>query len=535
MKTKINLLIMLLAMNCLSNNLNAQTGPALFKDLNPGAGNADPEKFTSVNGTMYFITWSRNPTYIRQLWKSDGTVANTVMIKDNLVTGAIGDAVMFRGNVNNTLYYSVNTSGATAGFTTLLWKTDGSTPVLVDTLKHPGLPNYGGGYPVGFTVVGNKLFFNMWKDNGRELWVSDGTAAGTFEVIDLLPGDNGGGVKLGGVAANPMVAYNGKVYFQGGTKLGSYEFYSSDGTAAGTTLVKDGVYYPQNFIVYKNELYFGTGSEGEELWKTDGTTAGTVKIATCPFGKSKVIIFKNQLFFTSSNNVWKSDGTTEGTVLVQSAVGQITGANNDYFFTSKVKSLPVPPYIGYDYWRSDGTADGTVAVSTDAGSGTSFVVLNNKMYNTSGATGIWETDGTEAGTKNIITGYTGIPFVFNNTVFFSKTEQATGIELWYYNPGLTSVDGRNTNRLPSAYTLQQNYPNPFNPTTNIEFQIPQSGFVTLKVFDVLGREITTLVNEEQKAGSYSVQFNAAKLASGMYFYKLQAGNNIETKRMLLMK
>ncbi len=533
MKTKINLLIMLLAMTCLSNNLNAQTGPALFKDLNPGAGNADPEKFTGVNGTMYFITWARNPTYIRQLWKSDGTAANTVMIKDSLLIGAIGDGVMFRGNVNNTLYYSVNKSGATAGVTTLLWKTDGSTPVLVDTLSHPGMPSYGGGFPVGFTVVGNKLFFNMWKVNGRELWVSDGTAAGTFEVIDLLPGDNGGGVKLSGVAANPMVAYNGKVYFQGSTTLGIYELFSSDGTAGGTTRVIAGVYKPQNFIVYKDELYFGAGNSNDELWKTDGTASGTVKVATCAF--ENAYIFNNQIFFTSSNNLWKSDGTTEGTLLVQSAVGQITGANNDYFFSSKVKSLPVPPYIGYDYWKSDGTTDGTIQVSTNLGSGTSFVVLNNKMYNTSGATGIWETDGTEAGTTNIITGYTGIPFVFNNTVFFSKAEPATGIELWYYNPGLTSVDERNTNQLPSAYTLQQNYPNPFNPTTNVVFQIPQSGFITLKVFDVLGREITTLVNEEKKAGSHSVQFNAAKLASGMYFYKLQAGNNIETKRMLLIK
>lgn len=535
MKTKINLFITLLVIICLSNNLNAQTGPALFKDLNPGAGHADPEKFTSVNGTMYIITFSRNPTYIRQLWKSDGTAANTVMLKDNVLTGAIGDGVMFRGIIGNTVYYSVNASGATAGVTTDLWKTDGSAPVLVTTLSHPGLPPYGGGHPLGFTVVGNKLFFNMWKDNGRELWVSDGTAAGTFEVIDLQPGDNGGGVQLGGVAPNPMVAYNGKVYFQGGTKLGSLEFYSSDGTAAGTTLVKDGVYYPQNFIVYKNELYFGVGPDGQELWKTDGTAAGTVKIATCPFGGAKAIIFNNLLFFTASNNVWKSDGTTAGTVLVKSAVGQITGANNDYFFMSKIKSVPPPIYIGYDYWKSDGTADGTVAVSTELGSGTSYVVLNNKMYNTSSATGLWETDGTDAGTKNIITGSTGIPFVFNNTVFFSRNEVATGIELWYYNPGLTSIDEHNTNQLPSAYTLQQNYPNPFNPTTNIEFQIPQSGFVILKVFDVLGKEKATLVNEDKPVGNYNVNFDASKLSSGVYFYQLRAGSRIETKRMMLIK
>ena len=520
----------------LSNSANSQTGPALFKDLNPGTGSADPEKFTSVNETMYFITWTRSPNYVRQLWKSDGTTAKTAMIKDSVLNSAIGDGVMFRGNVGETLYYTVNKSGATAGDTTHLWKTYGSAPVLVATLPHPGYPAVGGGYPTDFTVAGNKLFFSMWKDNGRELWVSDGTAAGTFEVIDLNPGNNGSGFQYGGLEVNkPMVAFNGKLYFSGSTTLGKYELYSSDGTADGTTLVKAGVSKPQNFIVYKNELYFGVGSNGEELWKTDGTDAGTVKIATCPFGKSKVIIFNNQLFFTSSNNVWKSDGTTEGTVLVQSTVGQITGANNDYFFMSKIKSLPVPPYVGYDYWKSDGTANGTVSVSTDLGSGTSFVVLNNKMYNTSGAAGLWETDGTDNGTKNIITGNTGIPFVFNNTVFFSRSDAATGIELWYYNPGLTSINEHGSNHLPDEYMLSQNYPNPFNPTTKIGFQIPTDGVVTLKIYDVLGKEVAAPVNGEYQVGSYSVNFDASHLSNGIYFYELRTGSFIQSKKMILLK
>jgi len=509
MKTKINLLIMLLAMICLSNNINAQTGPALFKDLNPGTAHADPIQFMSVNGTMYFITYTRAPTYIYQLWKSDGTVENTVMIKDNIISGAIKDMVLLRATMNGILYFTVNSAGPTAGGTTYLWKTDGTTPVLIGTFSYTAVGN-----PTVFTVIGNKLFFNM----GSILYVSDGTEAGTKSLVSVFEG---------------MVAFNGKLYFQGSNAPGLYELYSSDGTTAGTTLVKAGTYKPKNLIVYKNELYFSAGNSNDELWKTDGTADGTVKIATCKF--EKAYIFNNELFFTSSNNLWKSDGTTTGTVLVKSEVGQITGANNDNFFMSRVKSMPAPIYIGYDYWKSDGTADGTVAVSTDAGTGTSFVVLNNKMYNTSGATGLWETDGTDAGTKNIITGYTGIPFVFNNTVFFSKTEQTTGIELWYYNPGLTSVDERNTNQLPLAYTLQQNYPNPFNPSTVISWQMTAGSNVTLKVFDVLGNEVATLINNEFEAGSHSVNFDASNLSSGIYFYELRAGNFIQSNKMLLLK
>jgi photosystem II stability/assembly factor-like uncharacterized protein len=83
--------------------------------------------------------------------------------------------------------------------------------------------------------------------------------------------------------------------------------------------------------------------------------------------------------------------------------------------------------------------------------------------------------------------------------------------------------------------LKQNYPNPFNPTTKINYQIPELSFVTLKVYDVLGNEIATLVSEEKPAGSYEVEFSAMGLPSGIYFYKLQAGSFIETKKMVLLK
>ena len=86
-----------------------------------------------------------------------------------------------------------------------------------------------------------------------------------------------------------------------------------------------------------------------------------------------------------------------------------------------------------------------------------------------------------------------------------------------------------------AYSLLNNYPNPFNPATIIKYQIPKLSFVTLKVYDVLGSEIATLVNEEKPAGSYEVEFNAASLPSGIYFYRLQAGSFVETKKMVLMK
>ena len=87
----------------------------------------------------------------------------------------------------------------------------------------------------------------------------------------------------------------------------------------------------------------------------------------------------------------------------------------------------------------------------------------------------------------------------------------------------------------SDYNLEQNYPNPFNPSTTIKFSVPTSELVTLKVYDVLGNEVTTLVNEQRAPGTYEVRFNAGSLASGVYVYKLQAGNFTQTRKLMLMK
>jgi len=89
--------------------------------------------------------------------------------------------------------------------------------------------------------------------------------------------------------------------------------------------------------------------------------------------------------------------------------------------------------------------------------------------------------------------------------------------------------------VPTEFALEQNYPNPFNPTTIIKYQIPELSFVTLKVYDVLGGEVATLVNEEKPVGNYKVEFDATGLPSGVYFYRLKAGSFIETKKMVLMK
>jgi len=89
--------------------------------------------------------------------------------------------------------------------------------------------------------------------------------------------------------------------------------------------------------------------------------------------------------------------------------------------------------------------------------------------------------------------------------------------------------------IPLKFSLAQNYPNPFNPTTVIDCQLPTEGMVTLKIYDILGREVAVLLNGRQHAGQYSVRFNAADLASGVYFYRLQAGSFVQSRKPMLIK
>ncbi len=88
---------------------------------------------------------------------------------------------------------------------------------------------------------------------------------------------------------------------------------------------------------------------------------------------------------------------------------------------------------------------------------------------------------------------------------------------------------------PLTLLLEQNYPNPFNPTTTIKFSVSGNDFVILKIYDVLGKEVTTLVKEDMKKGNYHVEFNASNLPSGIYFSEIRAGNNMAVKKMILLK
>jgi len=122
--------------------------------------------------------------------------------------------------------------------------------------------------------------------------------------------------------------------------------------------------------------------------------------------------------------------------------------------------------------------------------------------------------------------------IYDGTAGNEGTLNAWGLKLYFDQA--TDVDD-DLEGIPEKYSLSQNYPNPFNPSTIIKWQQPEKSFVTIKIYDVLGGEVITLVNEELAAGKHEVKFDASRFSSGIYFYQLKAGNYFETKKMVLVK
>ncbi len=130
--------------------------------------------------------------------------------------------------------------------------------------------------------------------------------------------------------------------------------------------------------------------------------------------------------------------------------------------------------------------------------------------------------------------YIGIS-ALNGVVWPSWADNRTGIYQAYTSSMVMTSVREARSGVPSSFALQQNYPNPFNPSSKIEFRIAKVSWVTLKVYDILGREVATLVNERKTPGRYAVKFDGSGLASGVYFYRLEAGSFTQTKKLLLLR
>jgi hypothetical protein len=135
----------------------------------------------------------------------------------------------------------------------------------------------------------------------------------------------------------------------------------------------------------------------------------------------------------------------------------------------------------------------------------------------------------------------GSGYIFSSTVgegvignsMNTLNQHYAGFWYTYLQQTITGIE--NQENVPVSFTLEQNYPNPFNPATKIKYAVPERTIVTIKIYDITGSEMYTLVNKELDSGWYETNFNAAALSSGVYFYRMQAGSYVNIKKMLLIK
>ncbi len=202
-------------------------------------------------------------------------------------------------------------------------------------------------------------------------------------------------------------------------------------------------------------------------------------------------------------------------------------------------------------WVAQYVADSGYVYYYDSGYELGFTQYIDALTPISGATATFMSDGQVVGVRNEganwKTGFLGYDYAATNfrsdTSVTDHSDEGYAWGIFTENQALKFLEWsgyvvgveRENNLLPNAYSLSQNYPNPFNPSTTIKFSVPEQSNVVLKVYDILGSEVANLVNETLDAGNYTANFDASKFASGMYIYRLTAGNFVTTKKMMLLK
>jgi ELWxxDGT repeat protein len=518
----------------------------LLKDIHVGQDGSDPDFKDAIlkDGVLYFTAGETGAN--KALFKTNGTANGTVkLIGDNSFNvyntlGFIGDELLFWGGnftdgvtlyktnaalnayslvkqinaqsfftylnlkikVGNTIYFVAE--DGTHGYE--LWKTDGTGngTMMVKDIN----PGSGNSFVVTstegyFAALGNTIYFAAGDEtNGAELWKSDGTEAGTVLVKDIEP-DNTLGAQFG---SNPgyLYAFNGKVYFSAYRALDGREPWVTDGTANGTQLIKDlapGASSPSDFIAYNNAIYFVAyaNNEGYTLFKTNGTTAGTSAVrlpsAGGPESIENIVLFKGKLAFASNDqngnkNIWLSDGTSAGTVKLTNgtttfdATGEFLLSTSNYlYFTASNNGSK------NNLYRSEGTNNSVQKIGTDV---------------------------------NFEADYYDPLFLLNNCVLLLGDNGSTGKEIYTVcNQQTVGIDKIES----SAKVRFDLMPNPAKDIVTITTEL--DGRYAATLFSLQGALISTVEFEN------SHTLSIGNLSSGVYLLQLRDNNgNVTSKRII---
>lgn len=428
---------------CVGPGAQAQTdgGVSLVVDLSPGTRSSSPGNFASVGDTLFFAA---DNGFGRELWKSNGTAEGTVRVTvgtlqrsppslaERAIT-ATGDAIYFFTEAP-----------------TELWRSDGTARGTVPVMDGAGIPfTSDNGQEV---ALGNALLHFGSRGAQFELWRAEGATARK-------------GATLTGLGLGPFSrTVGGRVFFSQHTPEHGDELWSTDGTAAGTAMVKD-LYAgpsdssPEHFAAVGNALYFVAVGEGHgrELWKTDGTAEGTQPVWEGNAGPSPLTVVwmhgvGNKLvigtFNTPSSHLWVSDGTSEGTVALASGglagLGP-SGVRNVLATADRVYFSGSSTAAGEELWMTDGTPEGTglvkdLRVGAEGSAPRDFTFSGGRLYFTAedggGTRDLWRSDGTPEGTFKVREGPLPGPYspamggTANGPLLFAEEAPGIGVELW---------------------------------------------------------------------------------------------------------
>src|SRR6185295_3047231 len=429
-------------------------GTRLVADICPGSCTSFPRGFAVVGARVFFV--ADDGFHGSELWRSDGTAAGTVQVKDLI---PVNEFAHIHGLVqlNGQLLFSLSKYGQRQE----LWRSDGTAAGTVQVAQFADDTSSNALEPLA--RLGAKVFFIANDQaHGRELWVTDGTAGGTSLTKDINPGVFG---SAPGYLGKTAAVAGGKVFFLASGPEG-FELYKSDGTQAGTTLVRDitpgsSSYTIGELTTWGQEVFFLASDDGQtlKLWRSDGTAGGTQPVKAVPGSSGLLTVAGGRLYFFAGCELWRSDGTAAGTAPVKAIQGPsafscelsypLAGKNGKLLFFAN------DGIHGREPWKSDGTAAGTSLLADlypGAASSSAFgqdTLISGRWYfraKSAEDTGVqlWTSDGTAANTRMLLINRQASAvhvssagdlvgprafFDLNGTLLFQGGDGASGAEL----------------------------------------------------------------------------------------------------------
>jgi ELWxxDGT repeat protein len=415
-------------------------GTRLVLDILPGTTSSlGFNDLAALGGSAYF--GADDGVHGWELWKSDGTAGGTALVKD-IYPGPTGSGVFEVTTFGGALYFRARHDSTTF---CELWKSDGTAAgtVLLASFDQAAtlaaLPGFMGWAPAGSAL----LFFAADPQHGAELWKTDGTPAGTVLVDDIWPGPSSSMpfYGLGGFASDGVTGYFLASDPQGGLRL-----WRSDGTTAGTAAAQTPLGSTSSMPLFNGRFLGGDppfgalaggacfgasdASAQAQLWCSDGTAAGTTLVKQLgPPGDvaAQFAPLGSSLLFAGIGGLWATDGTPAGTKLL-GGTGQADGLKA---FQGKVYFVNSDPQHGAELWRSDGTAAGTGLLSNFGAYPSQLTPAGGSLFLEAGG-GLWKTDGTTAGTGGVAS-FPSVPtrlIDVGGTLFFFADDGSHGRELW---------------------------------------------------------------------------------------------------------